>query len=325
MTSVQGRRIENLPLLDLSHITSAEDLAGIEEIRNVAAVVVPDSLSPALTGVRMRNVGAVVPVPTGARVRVHTGTVLLGGDALADPANEDVVLFVTGSLVITSPVTKVTFREIVVTGTVLAPKGSESALGAGLTRVTGEVNYYRHAEGQEFRQLTGQVRISGESLANTGGSPDDVLLLAGQVIVTSPVESVGYQRIFYTGQLVLPRASEAVLASVLSGSGQVAWYTGQPRFFLGKDVLSRGFFELVEEPIAIAVVGSLRIDDDVPAELLRAKVSEVTLVGELTAPRELLPVLQLLTTERYGAPRATGEDEEEQDAEGEGTAGDDAD
>jgi hypothetical protein len=153
MTSLHRGRVENLPLLDLSHLASAEELAGIEEITNVAAVVVPDSLAHALTTIRMRNVGAIIPVPTGARVRVHTGTVLLGGDALGDPANEDVVLFVTGCLVITSPVTKVTFREIVVTGTVLAPKGSESALGAGLTRVTGEVNYYRHAEGQEFRQL----------------------------------------------------------------------------------------------------------------------------------------------------------------------------
>jgi hypothetical protein len=157
--------------------------------------------------------------------------------------------------------------------------------------------------------MSGQVRLSGESLANSQGSPDDVLLLAGQVVVTSPVSSVGYQRVFYAGQLVLPRVSEAVLASALSGSGQVAWYDGQPRFFLGKDVLGRGFFELLEEPIALAVVGSLRIDDDVPPELLRAKVSDITLVGKLTAPRRLLPVLQLVTTERYGTLRAAEDDD----------------
>lgn len=310
MTDLQhSGRVENLPLLDLSHITSAEDLAGIDQIKNVAAVVVPDRLSHVLTTVRTQNVGAIVPVPTETRVRLHTGMVLLGGDALADPANEDVVLVVIGSLVITSPVPKVTFRDVVVTGTVLAPKGSESTLGAGLTRVTGEVNYYRHADGQEFRQLTGEVRLSGEGLTNPGGSPDDVLLLTGQVVVTSPVPSVGYQRIFYAGQVVLPRDSETLLTSALSGSGQVAWYAGQPRFFIGKDVLSRGFFELLEEPLSLVVVGSMRIEDDVPPELLRAKVSDITLVGKLTAPRELLPVLQLLTTERYGNVAVAGDDD----------------
>ena len=37
-----------------------------------------------------------------------------------------------------------------------------------------------------------------------------------------------------------------------------------------------------------------------PAELLRQKVDEITLVGRLIAPRELVGVLQLLTTEKVG-------------------------
>jgi hypothetical protein len=48
----------------------------------------------------------------------------------------------------------------------------------------------------------------------------------------------------------------------------------------------------------------------VPAELLREKVEEITLVGELVAPRALVGVLQLLTTEKTGTIEVA-EDESE--------------
>jgi hypothetical protein len=300
MTDLQATGVvENVPLLDLSHATWEEDLAGIDRIANVGAVVIPENLAHALARISMANVGSIVPVPPGAHVRVHTGAMTIGGDALADPGDNE-VLVVTGALIFTSPVTRIGYREVIVTGLVLAPKGSESAVGAGLTRVTGSVSYYRYAEGQEFRQLAGSVRLSGDSLANPGGSADDVLMLAGEVTITSPVPRVGYQRVFYSGQALLPRVSEAVLAPLLTGSGQLAWYTGQPRFLVGDESLSRAFFDLLDAPVALAVVGSVRIEDDVPFDLLRAKVTEITVIGELTVPRNLLPVVQVLTTERYG-------------------------
>jgi hypothetical protein len=292
--------IENIPLLDLSHATWAEDFDRLTRIANVGAVVVPDSLSHALAGVEMENVGAIIPVPTGSHVRIHTGGLMIGGAALAEPDGDNEVLIVTGALIVTSPITRIRYREVVVTGLVLAPRGSESALGAALTRVTGSVSYYRYAEGQEFKQLAGDVRLSGASLANPGGSPDDVLLLAGEVIVTSPVERVGYQRIYYGGSLVLPEVSEPELMRVLSGGGRLAWYSGQPRFFNGDAEFGREFFELLEEPISLALVGEFQITDDVPVELVRRKVKEITLVGNLTAPRDLIPVLQVLTTQKYG-------------------------
>jgi hypothetical protein len=301
MTDLQATGVvENIPLLDLSHATWEEDLAGIDRITNVGAVVVPDNLAHALARITMDNVGSVVPVPQGAHVRVHTGAVMLGGDALADPGSDNEVLVVTGALIVTSPVTTIGYREVIVTGLVLAPTGSESALGAGLTMVTGAVGQYRHVEGQQFRQLSGQQRLGGESFVNHDGSPDDVLILSGQVIVTSPVTHVGYQKVFYGGQLVVPRASEGVLGSALDGAGQLAWYAGQPRFVIGDESFGREFFELLDEPVALAVIGSVRIEDDVPVDLLRAKVSEVSVIGRLTAPKALIPVLQVLTTERYG-------------------------
>ena len=292
--------IRDVAMLDLTPMTSAEDLAGITRISDVAIVLVPAPLMPAVVGIPMDDVAMVVPVPTGVEVRSHTGALVMGGEALADPDAEDAALIVTGTLILTSPVQRVTYRQVIVIGLVLAPHGSESALGAGLTRVTGSVDYYPYAEGQEVKVSTGQLRAGGEVLANPTGGPDDVLVVAGQLIVTGPVVKVGYRRVVVAGQVLAPRDSQAVLGPVMIVKGQLVWYTGEPRFFLGNERPKRSFFELVDQPLTLALVGSFQIDPDVPAALLREKVREITLLGKLIAPSQLVGVLQLLTTEKVG-------------------------
>ena len=292
--------IRDVAMLDLTPMTSAEDLAGITRISDVAIVLVPAPLMPAVVGIPMDDVAMVVPVPTGVEVRSHTGALVMGGEALADPDAEDAALIVTGTLILTSPVQRVTYRQVIVIGLVLAPHGSEAALGAGLTRVTGSVDYYPYAEGQEVKVSTGQLRAGGEVLANPTGGPDDVLVVAGQLIVTGPVVKVGYRRVVVAGQVLAPRDSQAVLGPVMIVKGQLVWYTGEPRFFLGKERFGRSFFELVDQPLTLALVGSFQIDPDVPAALLREKVQEITLLGKLIAPSQLVGVLQLLTTEKVG-------------------------
>jgi len=302
--TVTDRRLEgvirDVAMLDLTPMTSAEDLAGITRISDVAIVLVPAPLMPAVVGIPMDDVAMVVPVPTGVEVRSHTGALVMGGEALADPDAEDAALIVTGTLILTSPVQRVTYRQVIVIGLVLAPHGSESALGAGLTRVTGSVDYYPYAEAQEVKVSTGQLRAGGEVLANPTGGPDDVLVVAGQLIVTGPVVKVGYRRVVVAGQVLAPRDSQAVLGPVMIVKGQLVWYTGEPRFFLGKERFGRSFFELVDQPLTLALVGSFQIDPDVPAALLREKVREITLLGKLIAPSQLVGVLQLLTTEKVG-------------------------
>jgi len=302
--TVTDRRLEgvirDVAMLDLTPMTSAEDLAGITRISDVAIVLVPAPLMPAVVGIPMDDVAMVVPVPTGVEVRSHTGALVMGGEALADPDAEDAALIVTGTLILTSPVQRVTYRQVIVIGLVLAPHGSEAALGAGLTRVTGSVDYYPYAEGQEVKVSTGQLRAGGEVLANPTGGPDDVLVVAGQLIVTGPVVKVGYRRVVVAGQVLAPRDSQAVLGPVMIVKGQLVWYTGEPRFFLGKERFGRSFFELVDQPLTLALVGSFQIDPDVPAALLREKVQEITLLGKLIAPSQLVGVLQLLTTEKVG-------------------------
>jgi len=292
--------IQDVAMLDLTPMTSAEELAGITRISDVAIVLVPESLMAAVVGIPMDDVAMVVPVPTGVEVREHTGALVMGGEALADPDAENAALIVMGTLILTSQVPRVTYRQVIVMGLVLAPHGSESALGAGLTRVTGSVDYYPAAEGQEVKVSTGQLRASGEVLANPNGGPDDILVVAGQLIVTGPVTKVGYRRIVVAGQVLAPVDSQPVLGPVMIVKGQLVWYTGQPRFFVGKERFERSFFELLDRPLSLALVGSFEIDPDVPPALLREKVEEITLVGKLVAPRQLLGVLQLLTTEKVG-------------------------
>jgi hypothetical protein len=300
--------INDVALLDLTPLRSVEELAGITRISDVAIMLVPESLMAAAVGIPMDDVAMVVPVPDGVEVRVHTGSLVMGGEALAGPGVEHATLLVTGTLILTSPVHKVAYRQIIVMGLVLAPSGSESALGAGLTRVTGSVDYYPYAEGQEVRVSTGQVRADGELFANPTGGPDDVLVVAGQLIVTGPVAKVGYRRVVVAGQMLAPRDSQRVLGPATAVKGQLVWYTGQPRFFVGKERFGRSFFELLDRPLTMALVGTFEIDPDVPPELLRDKVAEIVLVGKRIAPSQLVGVLQLLTTEKLGVITVAGDD-----------------
>jgi hypothetical protein len=302
--------IEDVALLDLTPMTSAEDLAGITRISDVAVVLVPESLMPAAVAIPMDDVAMVVPVPDGVEARTHTGALVMGGEALAGPEVENAALIAMGTLILTSPVPRVAYRQVIVMGLVLAPHGSESALGAGLTRVTGSVDYYPYAEGQEVKVSTGQLRVGGEVLANPAGGPDDVLVVAGQLIVTGPVAKVGYRRVVVAGQVLAPQESQPVLGPATIVKGQLVWYTGQPRFFVGKERFGRSFFELVDRPLTLALVGRFEIDPDVPPELLRAKLEQITLVATLVAPRQLVGVLQLLTTEKVGEITVAEDDAE---------------
>jgi hypothetical protein len=80
--------IQGVEMLDLTPMTSAEDLAGITRISGAGIVLAPESLMPAVLGIPMDDVGMVVPVPAGAEVRKHTGSLVTGGEALTAPAAE---------------------------------------------------------------------------------------------------------------------------------------------------------------------------------------------------------------------------------------------
>lgn len=311
--SLEAGVISGQQIVDLTSLTSPDQVAAIRGIEAVQLVIVPESLRPALLAVPMHGVQSVVTVPDGGRLRVATGETRMGGEGLAAPGGDKDVLVVTGSLIITSPVEHVGLWAIWVTGVVLAPRGSEAALAGALTHMTGSVMYYEHAEGQRIQSMAGQTMLDGAAFANEDGGPHDVLMVAGQLVVTSPVEKVGFQHLLFSGQLVAPKASQAALTRVLTIAGQAAWYAGTPRVFVGKDTFFRGFFELFDEPVTLVLVGKFVVDPDVPPALLREKVGEIVLIGKLRAPRATIPVLQFLTTQKLGTFQALENGDDESD------------
>lgn len=307
MTGPDEGVISRRDVLDLSPLRTPEDIAHITGIDRVATVIVPESLAAAYGRIPTSRVAATVYVPDGGNVRVHTGSLVVGGDGLGAAGD---VLVVVGMLIITSPVTGPVPRQIRVLGSVLAPHGSESALGPALAGGRGSVSYYRYAENQRVKVQSGQVRLSGAALANPAGGPDDVLVLAGQIVVTGTVREVGYAQVLAAGQCVLPEAARDLLEPIMEAQGQTVWYRGQRPWVVTESTeLGADFFRLLDEPIALVVLAELTITAGVTAELVREKVTSVALLGDVTAPADAVPALQALTTESFGAIRvADGRD-----------------
>ncbi len=155
-----GGTIENVGVLDLTHITSSEQLDLATHIANVGVVLVRESIAARLGTVPMNNVGAVVTVPDAARVVCQTGNIRLAGEALGAPGHEDEALVLTGVVVISGPVERLAYRSLIVVGALLAPRGSEAALSAA--SVTGSVLYY--SPGSSLRIVLGEERYGQEFL-----------------------------------------------------------------------------------------------------------------------------------------------------------------
>jgi hypothetical protein len=295
--------VSNVPVADYSHLTSPEQLAAISRIEGVALVIVPESLAGAYAAIPTSDVAATIYVPDGANVRVHTGALVVGGDGIG--AAED-VLIVTGLLAITSPVTGPVPQRIHVVGSVLAPRGSESALGPALAGGTGGVIYYTRTDAQELKMLSGQVRLSGAMLANPAGQPDDLLIAAGQVVVTGEVTTVGYRQLIMAGQLAAPAASRDVIEPRVQVHGQAAWYAGlDPRVFYEDTSLGPDFFRLLDHPVSLVVLEDLAIADGVTEAMMREKITGICVFGDVTAPPELVGMVQALATDVFGSIRAS--------------------
>ncbi|HVX46995.1 MAG TPA: hypothetical protein VHC49_24095 [Mycobacteriales bacterium] len=292
--------LKNMPTLDLTHM-GPDDLSEVEEIKNIAMVLATKSQAAALARIPTKNVAKIVHIPDDTEANITTGMLEVGGDSFDKPQNQNKVLIITGALVVTSPVSQSKYREIHVTGGILAPYGSENALGAAITSMSGAILYYRYVEGQQIKSLSGQSRISGETLANGTGTADDILVAAGQLIVTGPVTTLGFAQLIVSGQCIAPRDSEPVLGPALTVAGQTLWYAGTaPRMFTGDESFGSDFFEYIEEPMSMVLLGEHTIEAGVDAALLKEKVSVISLFGTLHAPRELHGLLQFLAVENQG-------------------------
>jgi hypothetical protein len=296
-----GRVVSGDAVLDLSHLTEPDQLAAISRIERVALVIVPEPLAAAYAAIPTARVASTLYVPAGANVLVQTGSLVIGGDGLGGGD----VLVVIGMLAITSPVTGPVPKRIHVIGSVLAPRGSEQALGQALAGGTGAVTYYPYAEGQEVKMLSGQVRLSPAVLANSAGRPDDILVVAGQIVVTGEVTTVGYRTVVAAGQFAASAASRDVLEPVIQIQGQAAWFQGaDPRVFNGDARVGPDFLRLLDQPTALVVLGDLTIEEGVTEAGLREKITAITVFGDVVAPAGLIGMVQVLAAEVFGDIKA---------------------
>lgn len=293
-----GRVVSGEAVLDLSHFTRPDELAVFSRIEHVAVVIVPETLAAAYSAIPTAHVASTLYVPAGANIRLQTGSMVVGGDGLG--AADD-VLVVIGLLIISGPVTGSVPKRIHVIGSVLAPRGSEQALGQALAGGTGSVTYYPYAEGQEVKVISGQVRLSPAVLANPAGKPDDILVVAGQVVVTGEVTSVGYRTTIIAGQLAAPAASRDVLEPAIQTQGQAIWYEGaNPRIYNGDARIGADFLRLLDAPTALVVLGDLTIEAGVTEEALRENLTGISVFGDVIAPAGLVGAVQILATDVFG-------------------------
>jgi hypothetical protein len=293
-----GRVVSGEAVLDLSHFTRPDELAVFSRIEHVAVIIVPETLAAAYSAIPTAHVASTLYVPAGANIRLQTGSMVVGGDGLG--AADD-VLVVIGLLIISGPVTGSVPKRIHVIGSVLAPRGSEQALGQALAGGTGSVTYYPYAEGQEVKVISGQVRLSPAVLANPAGKPDDILVVAGQVVVTGEVTSVGYRTTIIAGQLAAPAASRDVLEPAIQTQGQAIWYEGaNPRIYNGDARIGADFLRLLDAPTALVVLGDLTVEAGVTEEALREKLTGISVFGDVIAPAGLVGAVQILATDVFG-------------------------
>lgn len=150
---------------------------------------------------------------------------------------------------------------------------------------------------------TGQVEISGDSLA--AGNEHTILTLVGQVVVTPEVTQVGYRGVILIGHVLLPKSAERALAGkIINQTGQIVYYEGGTnlRVFMEDVCLTKAFFDLVEEPMTLVLVGDSTFSVDVTPEVLRQKVRSIALVGDATVENpDLQPVIQFMAKTMLGS------------------------
>lgn len=154
-------------------------------------------------------------------------------------------------------------------------------------------------EGVRPSIMTGQVKMTGEALAE--GSPEILLIVTGQIFITTKVQEIGYREIWLTGQVIAPRGSEGAISKKFTKlTGQAFYYPeGSRLVMMVSETWDRAFIELLPEQTPYTIMmGNVVIEDDVTIELLKSKISSIALMmGNIKARKELLPVVQLLTVE----------------------------
>lgn len=156
-------------------------------------------------------------------------------------------------------------------------------------------------ESGKVNQIGGTMKLGGEFLESPGADGSDILLVTGELLITSPPTKFGYKQLIVVGQLFVPRGSVHVLTPFITqSSGEIIAYDHRnPRLFMGQGRFGREFFDYLQEPITMILMGEFVIESDVGSELIREKVTEIIQMGVLkAADKKLVPILTALAVEQ---------------------------
>ena len=134
---IPGKHIENVGMLDLRGV-SAEELAQLESIQSVGAVLIDADLRSAMTHIALDSVGAVIDIPADARVLIEPWLEFSKAGLEAMPQGQKLLLIGIIFFKPDVPPALVTekFESLQVVGVVLATAGVQGAL-IGKMQITG--------------------------------------------------------------------------------------------------------------------------------------------------------------------------------------------
>jgi len=191
--------------------------------------------------------------------------------------------------------------EIVNVGAILLSDAFKGTIASiPMIRVGGVITV---PEGCKLNKIEGTLKISGDFMENLNGDGTEILLVSGDLIITSPFTRFGYESLIVTGDLFVPRGCEQILAPFIKqNTGQIIYIDHENvRMFTGQDRFSKDFFTYIKKPMTMILMGEFLIESDVSVELLQEKVSQIVLMGVLKAEeKKLVPLLLALTEEKYG-------------------------
>jgi hypothetical protein len=145
------------------------------------------------------------------------------------------------------------------------------------------------------RTLMGQVVINRDYFKNQEAAP--FLLVMGQVVVEPdvPVEDIesGLGGLVVMGQLVCPEhLAGAIQSKIRQVMGQTMIYPPFARVKLGSLDLDEHYLRALDDETELAVVGSLRVPQVLPNDLLEQKIQKLFVSGGIKCHEENAQAIQ---------------------------------
>lgn len=278
-------KFRNMSVCDLRGYNSVEAASVIESVHNVALLILPktsdDETRAAFAKIEMSNVASTVYCDVDAKINIYNGSVTLSDTNLSDGEN----IYVINGEARILPLSPEKHVSLIVNGKVQYDENSENSIQ--LLSVNGQ------AEPFDFQNT--------EILPNKSILPAERFALDGA--------NKYYTENFAVVQAVPPTAHGALRAKVIfahpsvraSGitlNAETVLYTDTECEILFKEdlvefYLTETLLESLSGKLVLTDIGTVRIDKNVSAELLREKVLLLMDIGTVRATKDTFDVVQL--------------------------------